>query len=364
MNQSRSAVRAGLQAVLHLVILVSNLVLATLVALLLVCVRPASGNDDAVQTARAERLSLPMTEWPAANGERDAYAYLIAIHGLSLHGHVYNRLGEKLSARGITTVAPDLRGYGGWARFSEGGGADTKRGDIVDYNESLTDLMRITDDIKCEHPNTPIYVLGESLGASMAVQLAAHRPEAIDGLILSAPGVKLHHCFSLNMLPGVMHMLVAQKHQLDIAPYLRKHFSNDDAIVFEHLSDQTVRTRFSIRDILSTCKVVRQTLKVAPQVPGHVPVLILQGGQDKMLKPAGAQLLRISFARHDADLLSLPAAGHILLETSKPNTAAMSAVDSWLNKQITRRSFVASAPLRESAGSVIQSGIPISNGDL
>lgn len=338
---------------LHLLILVSNLVLATAVALLLVCVRPACGSGDADSTASlSERLSLPITEWHAAPGDGRQDVYLIAIHGMSLHGHVYNRLGETLRAQGITVIAPDLRGYGGWS--SE-----------VDYKRSLSDLTRITDEIKRRSPDAPVYVLGESLGASMAVQLAAQRPDSIDGLILSAPGVKLHHCISLNMVPGVMHMLVAQKHQLDIAPYLRKHISNDEEIISEHLGDQTVRTRFSIKAILSTCKVVRQTLKVAPQVPGHVPVLILQGGQDKMLKPAGAQLLRISFARHDADLVCLPAAGHILLETAKPNVAAMSAVDAWLSKQITRRSFVASAlRLPENAGSAIQSGTGLSNGDL
>ena len=63
-----------------------------------------------------------------------------------------------------------------------------------------------------------------------------------------------------------------------------------------------------------------------------------------MLEPVGAQRLRVSFARHDADLIALPAAGHILLETSQPNPAAVSAVDSWLSKQIRRSSYVAQAP--------------------
>lgn len=61
-----------------------------------------------------------------------------------------------------------------------------------------------------------------------------------------------------------------------------------------------------------------------------------------MLDPHGAQRLRVSFARHDADLLVLPKAGHILLETSKPDAQAVDAVSKWLSKQIYRNGFVAS----------------------
>jgi alpha-beta hydrolase superfamily lysophospholipase len=351
----------------NLLIQISHIIFAVLLAWLIWCVPPARGHDgeavDGVNQEQreqlasapvlAERLSMPIREWQSKTGQ--TRAYLLAIHGLSLHGQVYNRMGEELSRNGITVVAPDLRGYGGRTSRDSATAAvagtnaqlptsPSPAADKIDYAGSLKDLAAIVDELHRRSPGAPIYVLGESLGASMAIQLAAIRPDIVDGLILSAPGVKLHHCLSLNMVPSVLRMFVDDRHELNIAPYLRKHFSNDEAIVSEHLTDRAVRTRFSIKAIFSTCKVVRQTLKASCQVPGHVPVLILQGGEDKMLKPAGAQRLRVSFARHDADLVSLPEAGHILLETSRPNPGAMRAVTAWLSKQMNRSSFVAQVP--------------------
>ncbi|CAK7328373.1 unnamed protein product [Dovyalis caffra] len=44
----------------------------------------------------------------------------------------------------------------------------------------------------CHSPNRPIYLLGESLGACLALAVAARNPDVNLSLVLSNPGEKLH----------------------------------------------------------------------------------------------------------------------------------------------------------------------------
>jgi acylglycerol lipase len=285
---------------------------------------PAAATPGTAETSLSDKTSIAMQEWRSRNGS--TRAYLIAIHGLSLHGNVYQRLAQDLTNHSITVVAPDLRGYGANGKNK------------IDYAGSLTDLRKIATELHRQSPDTPIYLLGESLGASLAVQLAATEPQLISGLVLSSPGVKRHNCIPATMIPATLRMLVDGKHQLDIAPYIKKRFSNNDEIISEHFSDQTVRTKFSISAIYSTCRVVKQTMGFAKRISTNVPVLIVQGGQDRMVRPDGAVLL--SKQMH-GELLALPDKGHILLETSHPDAVALHAVSIWLDKQIEKNTIIA-----------------------
>lgn len=297
--------------------------IAVLTASLLCLPTPVTATN-VDETTLSARTGIATQEWRSTTGT--TRAYLIAIHGLSLHGNVYQRLAQDLTGHSVTVVAPDLRGYGANGKNK------------IDYAGSLTDLRKIALELHHESAGTPIYLLGESLGASLAVQLAASDPQLISGLILSAPGVKRHNCLPATMIPATLRMLVDGKHQLDIAPYIKKRFSNNEEIISEHFSDHTVRTKFSISAIYSTCRLVRQTLGFAQRISTNVPVLIVQGGQDRMVRPDGAVLLSKQMR---AELVALPDQGHILLETSHPDTTAMHAVSAWLDKQIAKDTIIA-----------------------
>lgn len=83
------------------------------------------------------------------------------------------------AARGITTYAYDQRGFGRSPDQGQWPGAPALKQDLRSFIAAL----------RRDHPSTPLFVIGHSMGA--AVVMAAHRDGALDadGVILAAPGI-------------------------------------------------------------------------------------------------------------------------------------------------------------------------------
>ncbi len=97
---------------------------------------------------------------------------LVLLHGLGVSGQVWQGIGRLLvpTAR---LIAPDLRGHGESDKPSAGYLPRDYVGDIAA--------------LLAQEPSRPLAVLGHSLGAVVAAQLAAERPELVSKLILLDP---------------------------------------------------------------------------------------------------------------------------------------------------------------------------------
>jgi pimeloyl-ACP methyl ester carboxylesterase len=99
-------------------------------------------------------------------------APLVFLHGLGVSGAVWQGIGRLLADLG-RLVAPDLRGHGESDKPSAGYLPRDYVGDIAAL------LAHV--------PSRPLALIGHSLGAVIAAQLAAERPELIGKLILVDP---------------------------------------------------------------------------------------------------------------------------------------------------------------------------------
>src|SRR3954452_10880490 len=97
---------------------------------------------------------------------------LVALHGLGVSGAVWQGIG-RLLAPTIRLIAPDLRGHGESDKPSAGYLPRDYVGDIAA--------------LLAHEPSRPLAVMGHSLGAIVAAQLAAERPELVARLILVDP---------------------------------------------------------------------------------------------------------------------------------------------------------------------------------
>lgn len=126
----------------------------------------------------ADGAELPLTIWRPAGEPRAA---ILALHGFNDYSIAFMDPAESWAKQGIITYAYDQRGFGRAPQFGMWAGIDTLTADI----ESAAALIR------ARHPDVPFAVLGESMGAGLAMVAASRGQLPPDtGLILTAPAVR------------------------------------------------------------------------------------------------------------------------------------------------------------------------------
>jgi pimeloyl-ACP methyl ester carboxylesterase len=100
---------------------------------------------------------------------------LILLHGLLLSQEMHRPLAEALAARGNRVITLDLLGHGHSDRPR-----DMWRYSMATYGEQVVALM---DHLQIEQA----VVMGTSLGANAGLEVAAHSPERLRGLVIEMP---------------------------------------------------------------------------------------------------------------------------------------------------------------------------------
>ncbi|HUZ73200.1 MAG TPA: lysophospholipase [Stellaceae bacterium] len=121
---------------------------------------------------------LPLRIWLPETAPR---AVVVALHGFNDHANAFADPAAVLARHGIATFAYDQRGFGRTALRGRWAGAEV----MVDDALVAIALLRR------RHPALPLYLMGESMGAAVAI-LAAKRAGGTggtDGFILLAPAV-------------------------------------------------------------------------------------------------------------------------------------------------------------------------------
>jgi len=171
----------------------SGLWAAVLALLLAACTPQFVPSGPAIEEPRledghwvtADGLKLPLRVWLP---EGEPRAVMLALHGFNDYSAAFEAPGTWWAGHGIATYAYDQRGFGESPHRGLWAGSETLSDDLV----SLAGLIR------ARHPETPFYILGESMGGAVAmVAFAEHPAIGVDGAILSAPAV-----WARSTMPG------------------------------------------------------------------------------------------------------------------------------------------------------------------
>jgi acylglycerol lipase len=121
--------------------------------------------------------SLPLHRWLP---ESTPAAIIVALHGFNDYGRFFNAPATYFAKHGIASYSYDQRGFG-WA---------PKRGKWAGIPAYTSDLLDFLSTIKKQHPGTPVFVLGESMGGAVALSaLQKTKSHYVDGVILVAPAI-------------------------------------------------------------------------------------------------------------------------------------------------------------------------------
>ncbi len=273
----------------------------------------------------------PIYEWRDAS--LSPKAVVVTIHGVSLHGGVFDALGRYLASEGYTVLSPDLIGHG--RRHYDKGVADFDP--IADYEKAETDLTETMKQIRSEFPGQRVFWLGESLGSNYAVRMAARHPELVDGLILSAPTIRRHHGAPPKLITDMcVNTLVAPNRQLSLKAYATGFLTDDPKIISDYLADPLMRKKLSPRELLSGRKVIKSTLPYADEIKNNLPVLVIQGTMDKMVQANAAEEMMSRMKSTDRTLHWAENRGHILFMTAHVQPDLEVVVDRWLNTHLEK----------------------------
>lgn len=137
--------------------------------------KPPVLKDKCIYTGDLE--ALPLRSWLPVN---KIEAVVLAIHGFNDYSNGFDAAGTYFADHNIAVYAYDQRGFGnapGWATWP---GEANLTADVADAVKA----------IRTFYPDTPIYIMGESMGAAVTIlTLARHEVPEIDGAILVSPAV-------------------------------------------------------------------------------------------------------------------------------------------------------------------------------
>ena len=235
-----------------------------------------------------EGLPLHLRMW-SHGGEASPRGTVLVVHGLGEHIGRYEELAQRLNRAGWNVVGYDQRGHG-----ASGG----RRGDVPDAQALLRDLACVIDAIAADVRLKAgrLVLLGHSMGGLVASRFVAggltasaagvlpawFRP--VDGLVLSSPALAV----AMNGLQRLM-LFAGSK----LAPHLAANnglnaqwISRDPEVVRAYRADPLVHDRITptlAKFIIDAGHLVR---RFAPD--WIVPTLLLWGGSDRCVVPAGS----------------------------------------------------------------------------
>ena len=237
---------------------------------------PVSANTSPVKEGRKDHkigdgaTSIALSEWPQ---DGEIRGVILAVHGYGDHGtSTFEGAAQDWTPRGIRTYAYDQRGFGRNPSNSDWPGSDA----LID------DLAKITDLIQQKHPDTPLTLVGHSMGGGVIAAALGEGRVKPDRAVLLAPAL----WGGENLSP----FLRAVAHTANLfAPNKRW---TGDGIVSIQASDNIEMLRGlgrdplyvrnpSSREFVGLIRIMDRAVSSAPNVT--TPILVAYGENDEVV---------------------------------------------------------------------------------
>ncbi len=223
--------------------------------------------------------------------EGDAKAALLIVHGLGEHSGRYLNVVNHFVPLGYAVYGLDHLGHG----KSDGAREVVER--FEDYTNTLTIYY---DMVKGWQPDQPIFLLGHSMGGLIATTYLLDHQAKFKGAVISAPAVKVSDSISQATitLGKVLSVLTPKAGVLGLDA---NGVSRDPEVVAAYVNDPLVfHGKTPARLAAEMLKTMQRVSAEAGKI--MLPLMLVQGGEDKLVDPAGAQLLYDQVSSKDKTL--------------------------------------------------------------
>lgn len=318
--------------------------IVTLVCVVAACAPVVAPAGAPITTARAEAetfvapdgATLPMRRWVPPDGSKPK-AILLALHGFNDYSNFFDAAGRWFARHGIVSYAYDQRGFG----------QAPNRGLWPGTAALTSDLRAAAAVVRRLHPNTPLYLFGESMGgAVILVTQGGAAPADADGVILAAPAV-----WGRASMPWYQSLaLWLAAHSMPDNRMSGRGFgvraSDNDEMLMALGKDPLVIKETRVDAVFGLVNLMDQAMANAARV--DTPMLILYGEHDQLV-PAGAMaemLASLPPAPAEQRRFALYAEGYHMLLRDRQAETVWRDIASWIT---SRRAPLPSAAERRAA---------------
>jgi acylglycerol lipase len=268
------------------------------------------------------KAGMPGIYWRAwlPEQERHARASVVIAHGAGEHSGRYDGVAGRLVGAGYAVYAVDHQGHGRSAG---------RRGLIRSLDEVLVDLYRLVAGATQKQGGRPPFLLGHSMGGTIATAYALNWQENLAGLILSSPLASLPEVKPpLGVVVGVLGRVVPWLGVSSIDPSL---VSRDPAQVEAYETDPLVlHGKLPVGTVAELLKAIRRFPKEAMEL--RLPLLVMSAGADRIVAPAGGAMIYERASSTDKTLKVYPGLYHeIFNETEPDRTRVLDDLVAWLD---------------------------------
>ena len=207
-------------------------------------------------------------------------AILLVVHGLAEHSGRHLNLANRFVPSGYAVYGFDLQGHG----RSEG-----LRGYAKQFSYYLDDLKTFLGVVCEKHGDTRTYMVGHSMGGTIAANYALIHQDELAGLILSGLSLRLGTDVS-PMLVKFSKVLSALVPKMGVKVIDASAISRDERVVSAYVNDPLVyRGKISARLGAEFVGAMQSLLHRACGIT--LPLLVLHGTADRLSDPKSSEEL-------------------------------------------------------------------------
>lgn len=238
---------------------------------------------------------LAVRNYPASGPQ------VVILHGIASHMGWYDSLASALASEGVGAWLMDRRGFG------RSGGP---RGHVESFGHWIDDVAHLAAHVRQQTGSKSVHALGVSLGGAVALATAILRPDALDRLVLSAPGLGAASALPPSKRVAILMRAVIARRVLRPMPYGIDNLTDD-------LRWRAAMMNDPLRAREVTSGLLFEVWKLQRFVKANIgrlasPVLAMLGGSDKVASNrVTVSVLKASASRH-IDVEILVGAPHVI----------------------------------------------------
>lgn len=254
--------------------------------------------------------------------EEDAKAVLLVVHGLGEHSGRYMNVVNHFVPLGYAVYGLDHIGHG----KSEGDREFVAK--FSDFTDTLTIFCGMVTEWQ---PDKPVFILGHSMGGLITSYFLLDHQDKFEGAVISAPAVKIGDSVSsatitmsklLSKLAPKMGLI-----ELDVDA-----ISRDPAVVEAYVNDPLVfhgktPARLAAESLSAMQRVTAEAGKIT------LPFIVVQGSEDSLVEPSGAQMLYDKASSADKTLKIYDGLYHEVFNEPERDQV-LADVEAWLESHL------------------------------